>query len=141
MAAAKAVASMQEQRSKFKPVRKHPGKEGSVRMCGCVDVKLEGFMVEAGGKVLLDNASVMLTAGAKFGLVGRNGIGKTSFLRALCGGDIDGVPKGLQVLHVEQEAAGEQVSALNAVLSVDEERTGKLCPQAMLGTTFPAVSY
>jgi ATPase subunit of ABC transporter with duplicated ATPase domains len=43
--------------------------------------------VEAGGKVLLEDARLHVGAGDKVGLVGRNGAGKTTLLRVL-GGDV-----------------------------------------------------
>ena len=39
----------------------------------------------------------------RYGLVGRNGTGKTTLLRALSGHQIRGTPPALQILHVEQE--------------------------------------
>ncbi len=41
-------------------------------------------------------------------------IGKSSFLRALAGGEVPGLPPGTQVLHVEQEVAGDDTSVLQA---------------------------
>lgn len=38
--------------------------------------------------------------------------GKTTFLRALAGGEIKGLPTGCQVLHVEQEVAGDDTSVM-----------------------------
>lgn len=39
----------------------------------------------------------------RYGLVGRNGTGKTTFLRALASRNIPGIPSNCQILHVEQE--------------------------------------
>jgi hypothetical protein len=44
-----------------------------------------------------------LPAGRRFGLIGQNGIGKTTLLRHLSSYRIEGFPKHLKVLHVEQE--------------------------------------
>ena len=41
--------------------------------------------VEVGGKLIVESLDVALTAGAKVGLVGRNGAGKTSLLKVLAG--------------------------------------------------------
>jgi ATPase subunit of ABC transporter with duplicated ATPase domains len=49
-----------------------------------LDIKLHSFSVYAGGKELVADATLNITMGGKYGLIGRNGIGKTSFLRALC---------------------------------------------------------
>jgi hypothetical protein len=38
--------------------------------------------------------------------------GKTTFLRALAGGEIKGLPTGCQVLHVEQEVAGDDTTVM-----------------------------
>lgn len=56
------------------------------------------------------------------GLVGRNGTGKTSFLRHMALHAIDGIPKNCQILHVEQEVVGDDTSALQCVLNSDVER-------------------
>jgi ATPase subunit of ABC transporter with duplicated ATPase domains len=43
-----------------------------------------------GGKILLDGADVFLPYGRKFGLIGKNGIGKTQLLGALARDDYKG---------------------------------------------------
>lgn len=57
------------------------------------------------------------------GLVGRNGTGKTTFLRHMAMHAIDGIPKNCQILHVEQEVVGDDITALQCVLNSDIERT------------------
>ena len=49
------------------------------------------------------DGSVTLAFGRRYGLVGRNGTGKTTFLRHLAAHLIKGIPKNVQILHVEQE--------------------------------------
>ncbi len=58
--------------------------------------------------------------------VGRNGTGKTTLLRALAGKHIKGIPPAMQILHVEQEVAGDGRSVLEAVLACDTERSALL---------------
>lgn len=53
--------------------------------------------------IILQDASVTLAFGRRYGLVGRNGTGKTTFLRHLAAHLIKGIPKNVQILHVEQE--------------------------------------
>ncbi len=67
----------------FRPIRKHPGAPGVI-FVSQLDIKLHSFSVYAGGKELVADATLNITMGGKYGLIGRNGIGKTSFLRALC---------------------------------------------------------
>lgn len=66
------------------------------------------------------------------GLVGRNGTGKTTFLRYMAMHAIDGIPKNCQILHVEQEVVGDDISALQCVLNTDIERTQLLEEEAHL---------
>jgi len=51
-----------------------------------------------GGKALLDNAVLKLTRGRKYGLVGRNGIGKTCLINAISRSEIEKFPQGLHIL-------------------------------------------
>ena len=66
------------------------------------------------------------------GLIGRNGTGKTTFLRYMAMHAIDGIPKNCQILHVEQEVVGDDTSALQCVLNSDIERTQLLGEEARL---------
>ncbi|KAF8071383.1 ABCF3 [Scenedesmus sp. PABB004] len=102
---------------------------------GARDIHLENFCVSNGGRELVVDASVSLAAGRRYGLIGRNGTGKTTFLRALAGGEIKGLPPGCQVLHVEQEVTGDDTTVLQAVLECDSERAELLAEEARLMAT------
>lgn len=52
-----------------------------------------------------------MTHGRKYGLIGRNGVGKSSLLYALARGDFE-IPEHLQVLLVEQEMIGNHKTPL-----------------------------
>ena len=77
------------------------------------------------GRPLLDSAEIRFAYRRRYGLVGKNGIGKTTLLKAIASMEIEGFPKHHRVLHVRQEikASGSEVSVLNAVLQADVERT------------------
>ena len=64
--------------------------------------------------------------------VGRNGIGKTTFLKFLAAARFDGVPPNLQILHIEQEVAGGAASVLDMVLATDVERSALLAEESEL---------
>jgi len=66
-----------------------------------IDIIVPSVSIIVGGKTLLDNACLKLAYGWKYGLIGRNGIGKTTLLNHIARKDIDGFPKHLHVLHVE----------------------------------------
>jgi ATP-binding cassette subfamily F protein 3 len=65
------------------------------------DIFLPDVTLVAGGKALLDKATVRLARGRKYGLIGRNGIGKTTLINAMCRREIDKMPQNLHVLQVE----------------------------------------
>ncbi|KAJ0075018.1 hypothetical protein Patl1_34394 [Pistacia atlantica] len=77
-------------------------------------------VVIARGKELLKNTSVKISHGKRYGLVGPNGMGKSTLLKLLAWRKIP-VPKNIDVLLVEQEVVGNDRSALQAVVSANEE--------------------
>ncbi|MGN6582940.1 MAG: ABC-F family ATP-binding cassette domain-containing protein [Rhizobiaceae bacterium] len=83
------------------------------------------------GRLLLDHASLSLPAGAKAGLVGRNGTGKTTLFRAITGelspetGSIN-LPRNTRIGQVAQEAPGTEEPLIDIVLRADKERAALL---------------
>jgi ATP-binding cassette subfamily F protein 3 len=87
------------------------------------DVRIEGYSLSIGsGKQLLENADLKIRHGAKYGLIGLNGVGKTSLLREISHRRVEGFPVNLDVLHVEQEVTGDDTTVLQYVLSCDAKR-------------------
>ncbi|CAM8905921.1 unnamed protein product [Rhodiola kirilowii] len=84
------------------------------------DITVDNFSVSARGKELLKNASVKISHGKRYGLVGPNGMGKSTLLKLLAWRKIP-VPRNIDVLLVEQEVVGDDRSALEAVVSANEE--------------------
>uniref|UniRef100_A0A3Q7J7U4 ABC transporter domain-containing protein n=1 Tax=Solanum lycopersicum TaxID=4081 RepID=A0A3Q7J7U4_SOLLC len=84
------------------------------------DITIENFSVAARGKELLKNTSVKISHGKRYGLVGPNGMGKSTLLKILGWRKIP-VPKNIDVLLVEQEIVGDDRTALEAVVSANEE--------------------
>eukprot|EP00956_Cyclotella_meneghiniana_P041113 scaffold215099_cov69-Cyclotella_meneghiniana.AAC.4 len=83
---------------------------------------------KGGGADLLVDASLILAGGRRYGLMGRNGCGKTTLLTALAsrelGGVGGGVPKNMSMLLVRQEIMGNHLSAVETVLKSDVKREG-----------------
>ncbi|XP_076895405.1 ABC transporter F family member 3-like [Bidens hawaiensis] len=96
------------------------------------DIHMENFNVSVGGRDLIVDCTVTLSFGRHYGLIGRNGTGKTTFLRYMAMHAIEGIPKNCQILHVEQEVVGDDTSALQCVLNSDVERTQLLEEEARL---------
>ncbi|KAG0541880.1 hypothetical protein BDA96_02G054400 [Sorghum bicolor] len=95
------------------------------------DIVLENFSVSAGGKELLKSASLRISHGRRYGLVGPNGMGKSTLLKLLAWRQVP-VPRNIDVLLVEQEIIGDDRSALEAVVAADEELTALRAEQARL---------
>ncbi|KAL1137978.1 hypothetical protein AAG570_009673 [Ranatra chinensis] len=85
------------------------------------DIRIENFDVAYGDRVLLQAANIVLAFGRRYGLVGRNGLGKTTLLRMISCGQLR-IPSHVSVLHVEQEVVGNDTTALQSVLECDVAR-------------------
>lgn len=96
------------------------------------DIIVDGYTMMIGGKTLLDSADLRIAFSRKYGLIGRNGIGKTSLLSAMAGGEIEKVPSYLHILYVEQEVLGDEKTAMESILETDVEREELLMEQAMI---------
>lgn len=68
------------------------------------DIKLESIDISIGGKRILTDANLTLAYGRRYGLVGQNGIGKSTLLRALSRREV-AIPNHISILHVEQEVS------------------------------------
>ena len=82
------------------------------------DIKLDGIDVSIGGLRILTDTNLTLAYGRRYGLVGQNGIGKSTLLRALARREL-AIPTHISILHVEQEITGDDTPALQAVLDAD----------------------
>jgi len=86
-------------------------------------LKIEQFTLSFKGNVLFKDTGVTLATGHRYGLVGPNGCGKSTFLRNLAAKKLPGMDPNFDLLHVEQEVDGTDETAINSVLSADKLRT------------------
>ena len=92
---------------------------------------LTDLTVRIAGRLLIDHASVQIPAGARVGLVGRNGTGKSTLFRTITGelhadtGDI-GLPARTVVGTLPQEAPNGPEPLIEVVLAAHTERTALL---------------
>jgi ATP-binding cassette subfamily F protein 3 len=92
---------------------------------------LKNLTYRIAGRTLLDSASLQLDRGQKIGLVGRNGIGKSTLFRLILGqihadgGNLN-FAQSFKIATVAQEAPGGDASALEFVINADHERTALL---------------
>jgi ATP-binding cassette subfamily F protein 3 len=92
------------------------------------DVQLKNLdlpNLRGGGPDLLSNASLTLAQGRRYGLMGRNGCGKTTLMTFMAQRQITGgIPKNMSMLLVRQEIAGDDKTAVQMVLKSDVKREG-----------------
>lgn len=103
------------------------------------DVKLDSIDVSIGGNRILTDTNLTLAYGHRYGLVGNNGVGKSTLLRALSKREV-AIPTHISILHVEQEVS---ISVVVANLYVDMTRLlamihqlSKLCLTQTCGARF-----
>ena len=83
------------------------------------------FRIE--GRMLFDQATLAITQGAKVGLVGRNGTGKSTLFNLIKnqlspdGGSVR-LRKGARLGYVDQEVPSGPQSLMETVLAADTER-------------------
>jgi len=83
------------------------------------------------GRTLLEGASATLPDGYRVGLVGRNGTGKSTLLKVICGeipleaGSVE-MPERTRIAKLPQEPPGGSQTPLDYVLAADTERAALL---------------
>ena len=68
------------------------------------DIKLDNIDVQIGAQRILTDTTLTLAHGHRYGLVGNNGVGKSTLLRALSRREV-AIPTHISILHVEQEVS------------------------------------
>jgi ATP-binding cassette subfamily F protein 3 len=94
-------------------------------------LQIKDLTFNAWGRKFFDHASVSLPPGAKVGLIGRNGVGKSTLFKLILGqlhaGDDEiSLPKAARIGSVDQEHPATPFTLLDTVLEADEERHGLL---------------
>lgn len=86
------------------------------------DVNVQNLTLQHRGNVMLDGTAIVLNHGNRYGLIGRNGCGKSTLMKAL-GARAVPIPAGIDAFHLKEEVEpSDTMTALDAVMSVDEER-------------------
>ena len=90
-------------------------------------LQIKDLTFSAWGRPFLEKASVSLPPGSKVGLVGRNGVGKSTLFKLIlgelaAGGDEISLPKQAKIGSVDQEHPATPITLLNTILMADEER-------------------
>ena len=94
-------------------------------------LQIDGLVFNAWGRRFFDSASVAIPPGAKVGLAGRNGVGKSTLFKLIMGElQLDGgaieLPRTARIAAVAQEHPATPVSLLETILEADVERAALL---------------
>lgn len=90
-------------------------------------IKLENITVRMAGRTLIDGLSLTLNEGHRYGLIGRNGTGKSTFFKILLktlhpdSGHLE-IPARVRLGHIAQEAPSGSATPLEVVMAADQER-------------------
>jgi len=85
------------------------------------NIHIESFTIAFEGKTLFEDANLNISHGRKYGLIGPNGMGKSTLLRHISQRHLK-IQNHISILHVEQEIEGSSKTALQAVVESDVER-------------------
>ncbi|MCK9916325.1 ABC-F family ATP-binding cassette domain-containing protein [Microbacteriaceae bacterium K1510] len=92
---------------------------------------IDDLTVRIAGRTLIESASARVTPGARVGLVGRNGTGKSTLFNVITGdlaaesGHVE-MPSRWRIGRLAQEAPNGPESLIDVVLAADRERTALL---------------
>ncbi|GAB5588029.1 ABC transporter ATP-binding protein arb1 [Umbelopsis nana] len=89
------------------------------------DLKIESYSLNYHGRVLIDNATIELNFGRRYGLIGANGSGKSTFLQSLASKDIE-IPGHFDIYLLNQEAEPENKNAVEAVIEHAQKEVARL---------------
>ncbi|OMH85429.1 putative ABC transporter ATP-binding protein [Zancudomyces culisetae] len=89
------------------------------------DIQLESYSLSFHGRNLIQNATVELNFGRRYGLMGANGSGKSTFLRSLAEQDIK-LPEHIDTYVLNEEAEPTEFSAVQYVIKHAEEQLARL---------------
>jgi len=107
--------------------RGHGGR--GIRMTGdnYQNIHLPSVTLSYEGNELLVDSKMDIVKGHRYGLLGKNGVGKSTLLRQLATGSIPGLPRGIVIRMVKQQVEGrDDQTTLEALVEADEYRTALL---------------
>ncbi|KAG0202297.1 hypothetical protein BGX28_005154 [Mortierella sp. GBA30] len=98
------------------------------------EVDLKQVNINIGEQPLLKDTRLWFKSGTMYGLVGRNGTGKSTLLKAIGYGQLIGFPLNLRTLYIEQlpSETPENQTVIETVLKADTERTLLLAESNLL---------
>jgi ATP-binding cassette subfamily F protein 3 len=89
-------------------------------------ISIEDLTYRIGSRILFDGATLRLSSGGKFGLIGPNGCGKTTLFRLILGlVEIDGgeilLGSGAKLTYLKQEIEDLSIGLMDYIIAADSE--------------------
>eukprot|EP00195_Chlamydomonas_chlamydogama_P005675 CAMPEP_0202901122 /NCGR_PEP_ID=MMETSP1392-20130828/13384_1 /ASSEMBLY_ACC=CAM_ASM_000868 /TAXON_ID=225041 /ORGANISM="Chlamydomonas chlamydogama, Strain SAG 11-48b" /LENGTH=610 /DNA_ID=CAMNT_0049587629 /DNA_START=273 /DNA_END=2105 /DNA_ORIENTATION=- len=92
------------------------------------DIKIQSFSLGLNGVELIQDCSIELTIGRRYGLIGQNGSGKSNFLKAIAAREVP-IPSHMDIYHLDAEAEPSDRTALEAVVDHIKQELERLQAQ------------
>ncbi|CAE6418383.1 unnamed protein product [Rhizoctonia solani] len=89
------------------------------------DIKIDAYTLSFHGRLLFEGAEITLNYGQRYGLMGENGSGKSTFLQSLAERDIE-IPEHIDIYIVRGEAEPSDVNALDYIIASAKEKVARL---------------
>ena len=86
------------------------------------DIAVSNLSVTFHGSHIIEETDLTLNYGNRYGYIGRNGCGKSTFMRVIAARCFP-IPDGIDMFHLSEEIEATEMTALEAVMSVDVERS------------------
>lgn len=85
------------------------------------DIKIATFSITFYGSEMLQDTTLELNCGRRYGLIGLNGCGKSSLLSVLGNRECP-IQEHIDIFHLSREIPASSKTALQCVMEVDQER-------------------
>jgi ATP-binding cassette subfamily F protein 2 len=89
------------------------------------DIKIESFSLRFHGRELISNTDIDLNFGRRYGLIGANGSGKSTFLECLAAREVP-IPEHIDIYLLQEEAAPSDQNAIEAVMTEAKHEVERL---------------
>ncbi|KXN73564.1 P-loop containing nucleoside triphosphate hydrolase protein [Conidiobolus coronatus NRRL 28638] len=89
------------------------------------DIKIESFTLSFHGRLLISNATIELNFGRRYGLIGTNGSGKSTFLECIAAREVP-IPEHTDIYLLNEEAPATDMTAIEYVIDSAEKEIARL---------------
>lgn len=89
------------------------------------DIKIEQYSLSFHGRLLIEGAEISLNYGQRYGLLGENGSGKSTFLQSIAERDVD-IPEHIDIYLVRGAVDPSDINAVDYIIRSAQEKVARL---------------